>query len=166
MIYSTHRRGPATNAASGIRIIAGCIGISFALFYIGPSSTIRHTYLINHAAGMHNVLLNIKVHSDLSYCLNHHRQGTNDYLNNGSYRITTPAEKTATSLLNISLAFACLFPFIIAGVDVAELKPVLTRLFFLGNRISIVFNNYRLPGMILQKILAEEILKNPSVHSL
>ena len=75
----------------------------------------------------------------------------NDNLNKGIYRVTTPVEKIVTSLINISLTFVFLVPFIIAGFDVIELKLIFTGLFFMENLISIMFNDYRLPGMVLQK---------------
>jgi hypothetical protein len=74
-----------------------------------------------------------------------------DDLNIRRYRVTTPVEKAVTSLINISLAFVFLIPFIIAGFEVIQLKLILTGLFFIENLISLIFNDYRLPGMVLQK---------------
>ena len=73
-----------------------------------------------------------------------------DYSNTEQYRVTTVFEKLLTSLVNIGIAFIFLLPFFWVDIESLELKLIFTGLFFLENLVSIIFHDYRLPGMYIQ----------------
>ena len=73
-----------------------------------------------------------------------------DYSNTEQYRVTTAYEKLLTSFVNISVAAIFVLPFYWAGLESRELKLIFTGLFFLENLVSIIIQDYRLPGMLVQ----------------
>ena len=70
---------------------------------------------------------------------------------NVSCRETTPVEKLMTSAINIAVAFVFLIPFFWGNISSFELKLIFISLFFSENLVSIIFHNYRLPGMFIQQ---------------
>jgi len=67
-----------------------------------------------------------------------------------SFRETTLLEKLLNSSINIAFAFILLLPFFFLGLSAFYMKLVFVGLFFLENLLAIVFNDYRLPGMLIQ----------------
>ncbi|MDD5412636.1 MAG: hypothetical protein PHF31_14700 [Methylobacter sp.] len=76
------------------------------------------------------------------------------HLKNGHYRKTTPLEKLFTSLVNVVVVCVVSIPFFIFdSLSALTLKLIIIGLFFLENVIAIVFLEYRLPGMLIQKTI-------------
>lgn len=68
------------------------------------------------------------------------------------YRQTTTFEKLFTSLVNVVVACVLSMPFYVFDeVPAFTLKLIVIGLFFLENMMAIIFWEYRLPGMIIQK---------------
>jgi|GEM_PF-710601 len=76
----------------------------------------------------------------------------NGSLINGRYRKTTPLEKLLTSLVNVVVVFVVSIPFLILeDISAFTLKLIIIGLFFLENIMSMIFFEYRLPGMLVQR---------------
>lgn len=71
-------------------------------------------------------------------------------INGLAYRETTPLEKLLTSCINVAIVFPFLLPCFFLALPVFYLKLIFVALFLLENLLAISFNNYRLPGMVIQ----------------
>ncbi len=74
----------------------------------------------------------------------------NHALSSEAFRETTALEKLITSLINASVAFLFLMPFMWVDFSTLELKLLFIALFFAENLLAIFFLDYRLPGMQFQ----------------
>jgi hypothetical protein len=76
------------------------------------------------------------------------------HLIKGLYRKTTALEKLFTSLVNVVVACVVWTPFLLFdGLSALTLKLIIIGLFFLENVMAIIFLEYRLPGMLIQKTI-------------
>ena len=76
------------------------------------------------------------------------------HLKNGHYRKTTALEKLFTSLVNVIVVFVVSIPFFLFdGLSALTLKLIIIGLFFLENVTAIIFLDYQLPGMLIQKTI-------------
>lgn len=80
---------------------------------------------------------------------------------NTAFRETNILEKLFTSLVNVGVAFVLLLPFLWMNFSTLELKWIFIGLFWLENLISILFFNYRLPGMALQNTHWKQTYSKP-----